>query len=102
LALAFPPRGGKLDTLILAGNRGECKKRDTVQLTVPLHFYFRRRQIAGILCVFQALTTKLQAKKTSLIAQVILEQFLSEGSPGKARKTTGFFGTEFLRMTRTE
>jgi hypothetical protein len=34
-----------------------------------------RRQIAGILCVFQALTTKLQAKKTSQIAQGILKQF---------------------------
>jgi hypothetical protein len=37
-----------------------------------------RRQIAGILCVFQDLTTKLQTKKTSLIAQVISEQFLSK------------------------
>jgi hypothetical protein len=34
-----------------------------------------RRQIAGILCVFQDLTTKLQAKKTSQIAQIISEQF---------------------------
>jgi hypothetical protein len=37
-----------------------------------------RRQIAGILCVFQDLATKLQAKKTSQIVQVISEQFLSK------------------------
>jgi hypothetical protein len=47
-----------------------CAKQAQDFLTVA------RRQIAGILCVFQDLTTKLQAKKTSLIAQVISEQFL--------------------------
>jgi hypothetical protein len=46
-----------------------CAKQAQDFLTVA------RRQIAGILCVFQDLTTKLQAKKTSQIAQGILKQF---------------------------
>jgi hypothetical protein len=42
------------------------------------YFSVARRQITGILCVFQDLTTKLHAKTTSQIVQVISEKFLRQ------------------------